>query len=268
MDFKKRSYPLEILPLPHFKKAINIDKLLKFYDDLLVARLVKGCVDDYKKEMDNGEVEMDDTVFENSMANLSLNLAGGRFVIDKEAHLPFLAISEYGTSNWNGSKVEVQAFGQQDSYSYNVPCFGLCFRVKDIHKKTFPFHKGFGSEQDRDKYEKQVQEATDGWTGSADAKLVGAFVNKRSVVTVYGRLELHHSPTNGNYWHTTLDTTRPAETDYIHPDGKKQSSDRNMFKALKQNLLQCREIDTLPVYKIAHKYYIKWYARLIPCFAY
>ena len=80
-----------------------------------------------------------------------------------------------------------------------------------------------------------------------------------------GRLEVHHAPTNGNYWHTTLDTYRPTDRAFVKSTGDRQNSDRNMFKALKQNLLQCYEVDCIPQYKISRCHYLKWYACIVPC---
>ena len=267
MELQKRSYPLAIIPTIHFKKNMSVDRLLKAYSNLMVVRLVKGNEANYKKEMDDGEQELSDTVFENSMPNLSMNLAGGRFDTRKDCHLPFLAISDYCSAKWTGKTVNTRAFLQKDNYSDNVPCFGLCFRVGDIHNKTFPFHKGFEKKEERDIFERDVIKATTKWKGSPDARLVGAFVKKSNPVEVHARLLLHHAPINGNYWHVTLDTYRPSETDYVPPRGQRVSSDRKMFKALKQNLLRRYEIDALPGYRIANRYYMKWYACLVPCFA-
>lgn len=258
-------YPLDIVPRPSFKKKLIIDKLLAVYADLMVVRLVHGNVSDHILKTDQGEDELAESVFENSMASLSLNLAGGKFDTHPDAHLRFLAKSEYGTSEWNGKRVILDEFSASESYSDNYPCFGLCFRVHDLHKRVFPFHKGFAKQEERDEYAKRVALATDDWKGNPDARLVGAFESKRQPVVVRGRLEVHHAPTNGNYWHTTLDTYRPTDKTFVRPTGDRQSVDRNMFKALKQDLLQCCEVDSVPQYRISRRQYMKWYACLVPC---
>ena len=48
----------------------------------------------------------------------------------------------------------------------------------------------------------------------------------------------------------TLDTYRPTDISYIHPEDKQNSGDKKMFKALKQDLLQCYSIDLNPDYRI------------------
>ena len=265
METPLLSYPLDILPQPGFKNKLSIDKLLALYEDLMIVRLVHGKISDYMMKTEQGQDELSESVFENSMANLSLNLAGGKFDTRPDAHLRFLAKSEYGKSEWRGRSVRPGEFTSPDSYSDNFPCFGLCFRVRNVHKQSFPFHKGFASLAERNSYASKVASATTEWRGDPDAKLVGAFESKRQPIVVRGRLEVHHAPTNGNYWHTTLDTFRPSDKSFIQPTSDRQNSDRNMFKALKQDLLQCYDIDSVPNYSILRRHYMKWIACLLPC---
>ena len=230
----------------------------------MVVRLVSGSEEDYILVSESDEMVISDRVFSNSLANLSMNLAGGVFDTRAVAHLRFLPISEYGTASCSGDRVDADSFLSEDSYSFNVPCFGLSFLVKDIHERSFPFHKGFKNQQERDDYAKQVDEATTEKEKRYDANIVGEF-KKNTPTLVKGRIKVHHSPTNGNYWHITLDTYRPNETDFVHPDEKKQSSDKQMFKALKQDLVQRCEINALPNYRISKLSYIRWpYILLTP----
>lgn len=254
---QRESYPIIILPRAKYKKKLSIDKLLNKYANLMVVRLVSGKKEDYVLESESGETVILDSVFSNSMANLSMNLAGGVFDTSADSHLRFLPISDYGTAPWNGGKVDTDAFLSDDSYTFNEPCLGLCLNVKSIHERTFPFHKGFKNQQERDEYARQVDEATTDEEKRYDAHIVSEF-KKNSLVSVKGRIKVHHSPTNGNYWHVTLDTYRPNEKDFVHSDGKKQSSDKQMFKALKQDLVQCCSINAFPNYKISKSLYYRW----------
>lgn len=265
MEQPQLSYPLGILPRFIYKKKLSIDKLLGLYNDLMIVRLVHGAISDYQIATEQGEMELSDSVFENSMANLSMNLSGGKFNTNPDGHLRYLAISNYGKADWDGKRVNRKEFLDTANYADNSPCFGLCFQVRDVHKQVFPFYKGFMKQEERDVFAQQVEIVTAEWTGSSDAKLVGAFKSKRETVKVYGRLEVHHAPTNGNYWHTTLDTYRPTGKELVRPIGDKESSDRRMFKALKQNLCQFCRINMEPSYTIASRYYLKWYAYIIPC---
>lgn len=220
-------------------------------------RRVKGMIENYQVQTDKGGMELLDTVFGGNMANLSMNLAGGLFDTHKEGHLPFLPETEYGKERWDGKKVDKKEFLSVLNYSQEQLCFGLCFYVNDIYGKTFPFYKGFNTQTERDEYDERVQQVAKGWAGDSDSRIVGAFVNKRTPVEVKGRLIVHHVPTNGNYWHTTLDTYRPADECYVKPDERLKSSDKHMFKALKQNLLQCCYIDTIPDYTLSCHDYVR-----------
>lgn len=257
MDEKREPYPIIILPQRKYKKRLCIEKLLNKYVDLMAVRLVCGVEEDFVLESESGEKVIQDSVFTSSMANLSINLAGGVFDTSAEEHLRFLPISEYGKAQWKGGKVDVGAFSSTESYTFNVPCFGLCFSVNAIHERSFPFHKGFKNQQERDEYAKQVDEATTEEEKRYDANIVGEF-KKNSPVSVRGRIKVHHSPTNGNYWHITLDTYRPNEKDFVLPDGKRQSSDKQMFKALKQDLVQRCAVNASPNYKISKFAYLRW----------
>lgn len=257
MDGKREPYPIIILPQTKYKKRLCIVKLLKKYADLMAVRLVCGFVDDYLIESESGDKVVLDSVFTNSMANLSMNLAGGVFNTSADEHLRFLPISEYGKAPWAGGRVDVNAFSSEESYSFNVQCFGLCFPVKSIHERSFPFHKGFKNKQERDDFALQVDEVTTEEEKRFDANIVGAF-KKNSPVSVRGRIRVHHSPTNGNYWHITLDTYRPNEKGFVLSDEKKQSSDKQMFKALKQDLVQRCDVNVAPNYKLSRFAYLRW----------
>ena len=87
---KKELYPTEIMPRASYKRRLSIDKLLKMYCGLMVVRQVKGAPDDHMLITENGDKQLRETVFESSMANLSLNLAGGLFDTNKDTHLRFL----------------------------------------------------------------------------------------------------------------------------------------------------------------------------------
>jgi hypothetical protein len=264
MTEKKDVYPIEILPKSCYKKRLNVDKLIKKYNSLLVVRLVEGKEGDYLKTTIEGEKEFDDKVFGCNMANLSMNLAGGKFNTSKDAHLRFLPTSEYGKAMWDGVSVRKEEFTSPDNYAIHEPCFGLVFYVGDIHEKAFPFHKQFKTQDERDKYEKKVIDATSKKEKQYDAHLVGKFEEKNKNVSVKPRIKVHHSPTNGNYWHMTLDTYRPSDKNYVTPDEKKSSWDRNMFKALKQHLIQASKGEKNLDYHISSHFYIRWPYLFIP----
>lgn len=233
------SYPTEILPCPGYKEKMETDYLLTKYPDLLVVRLVEGRVEDYYVDTESNDRVLSDKVFKNNMANLSMNLAGGLFNTSSDAHLRFLPATKEATEAWDGQCVDPKLYTTEDSYHFYGTCFGLCFFVRDIHNRTFPFYKHFESQEERDKYEENVKKNMSETERSYDAHLVGAFENKKKTALTYPRLKVHHAPSKVNYWHMTLDTYRPTDISYIHPEDKQNSGDKKMFKALKQDLLQC-----------------------------
>ena len=111
---------------------------------------------------------------------------------------------------------------------------------------------------DWDEYAKKATLATTEREKEYDAHVVGAFKDKKSKVSVNPRLKVHHAPNNANYWHMTLDTYRPIDKKPVAPNDRIDNSDRNMFKALKQDLVQCYYIDKSPDYKIKRYSFIKW----------
>lgn len=224
----------------------------------MVVRQVKGLETDYWLITEGGDRVLQDSVFESSMANLSLNLAGGLFDTRRDAHLRFLPTSDEAKAQWNGGKVSHEIVSSADSYSFDEPCFGLCFLVREIHNRTFPFFKHFETQAERDKFERQAYKATSAKEKRYDAHLVEAFENKKSNVLVRPRIKLHHAPNNANYWHITLDTYRPIDKEYVSPEERLNSSDKRMFKALKQDLKQHCSIDTDPNYTLSRFSYLRW----------
>ena len=255
---KKESYPTEIMPRVSYKRRLSVGKLLRMYCGLMVVRQVKGVPDDYMLITEDGAKQLRETVFESSMANLSFNLAGGLFDTNKDAHLRFLPLRDDAIRLWKGEKVEPGIMSLEDSYSFTSPCFGLCFLVRKVHDRTFPFYKVFNTQEDRDEYAKKAILATTEREREYDAHVVGAFKDKKSKVSINPRLKVHHAPNNANYWHMTLDTYRPVDKDPVAPGERIDNSDRKMFKALKQDVVQCYNIDKLPDYKIKRYLFMKW----------
>lgn len=264
MCIKKEPYPKEILPLSSYKKVLNIDLLLKKFGNLLVVRQVEGVLKKYIKVSEKGENELDDSVFKNSMANFSLNLAGGQFDTSSKAHLRFLPNDDEAKAPWNGGYVNPKIVLGEESYKITSPCFGLCFYVREIHNRTFPSYRHFDTEAERDEYAHKVAESTTDEEKKYDAHLVGVFENKNKNVAIRPRIKVHHAPTNANYWHVTLDTTRPTDKKPVEPTEKLSNPDKRIFKALKQDLILHYTINTKPDYKIHRRIYMKWPYWIIP----
>lgn len=264
MCVQKEPYPKEILPKRSYKKKLKVDQLLRIFPDLMVVRQVKGDESCHRIQTEGGETVWQDSVFESSMANLSFNLAGGIFDTRKNAHLRFLPLSTEAKALWKGGNVNPEIVSPENSYSFDETCFGLCFLVRFIHNRTFPFYKFFASQVERDEYAKKVNTATTVKEKEFDAHLVGAFENKKKPVTISPRIKVHHNPCKANYWHFTLDTYRPSDTEPVKPEEKLNNSDKRMFKSLKQDLVQKCTVNAEPGYQLSRACYIKWPFVLFP----
>lgn len=250
------SYPQEIFPKFTYKRRLNVDKLLASHPDLLVVRMVDGDIGQYQSITQGGEQVLTDKVFKNSMANLSMNLAGGLFDVSVDVHLCYLPEKSV-VKPWQGWPIKKSLCSKESSYKRYGECFGLSFCVRKIHNRTFPFYKHFDTQKDRDDYAREVAAApTNANVFGEDAKCVDVFKSKKENVLVHPRIRMHHAPTNANYWHVTLDTYRPTEVNYIRSEEVK-SADKKMFKALKQDLLVCCTINESPCYKLEKSEYYK-----------
>lgn len=252
-------YPSEILPKMSYKRRLCIDRLLEKYPELLIVRMVEGVVDNYLLDFESGKMILSEKVFKNNMANLSMNLAGGLFNTNSQGHLRFLPTKKEAIKAWNGLKTPHKLYSNRDCYITYKQCFGLCFRVADIHNRTFPFYKHFESADERNAYAEKAIMATSIKEKEYEADYVGAFESKKKSVLVRPRIKVHHSPSKVNYWHMTLDTFRPTDINYVRPEEKQDSSDKRMFKALKQDLVQCCSVDVEASYHIKEREYYKWF---------
>lgn len=250
-------YPTEILPRVIYKRRLNVGRLLERYPDLLVVRMVDGFVNDYLQKSESGDIILSQKVFKNNMANLSMNLAGALFDTSSHAHLRFLPTKKEATDAWNGLRIPKRLYSTTDCFDTHEPCFGLCFLVNEINERTFPFHKHFESEEERNAFADRASNVTTFKEKEYQADYVSAFESKKKNVLVRPRIKVHHAPSKVNYWHMTLDTYRPTDMDFVRPDEKQDSSDVKMFKALKQNLVLCCKINEGPTYNIEKRDYYK-----------
>ncbi len=229
-----KKYPKQILPSTTYQKKLNTEILLKKYPNLIIVRQVKGFREEYLEVTENGKSVLTDGIFYNSMYNLSMNLLGGRFITDR--HIMFLPKSEEACRSWEGDCIIPENYQNSDNYTITEPCFGVFFLVNHIHNITFPFRKNFDNEEARDKYATEAENVIREENIKIEELIVGKFVSNREPVEVLARTKVNHSPTQLNYWHVTVDTYRPTEHDYIHPEEKISSGDRKILKALKLDL--------------------------------
>ncbi len=249
-------YPRDILPRKEFKRNLNINDLLHLYPKLLIVRRFSGNLSEHIDNTTSGPPVYLPTIFQGNMANLSLNLSGGIFDTNSSQHLRFLPKHTDASRAWNGEDIPEYLYVPKETYEYNDDCHGLCFFCADVHEQKFPFYRHFATKEERDEFYSKTLKATTDKEKEYDAHIVEAFVNKNKKVVVYPRLKVHHAPTMVNYWHVTLDTYRPTDTEPVSSSEKTNSTDRKMFKHLKMILLKQIMIDKEPDYHLEEKDYI------------
>lgn len=263
---KKNGYPIKVFPHPSYRRRLGLERLLFVYQDLMAVRQVEGEPKEYEAKGDAGGSFIMPSVFNCNMANLSLNLAGGLFNVKATKDLRFLPKTDEATAPWNGCAPHKEICQE---YRFSPKCFGLCFLIRKVHRRTFPFLRHFDNQKKRDEYAEEVQKVSLQASLQNDAKIVGLFDSKLKAAEVRPRIMVHHSPTMANYWHLTLDTYRPTETNFVKPDDKQSNQDKKMFIALKQDLVHHCRINLKPNYKIRRFDFKKPYTRfdyLIDCF--
>lgn len=224
----------------------------------MVVRKVDGNPDQVISRGESGEPIVTMTVFNCNMANLSLNLAGGLFNVAPSRDLPYLPVKPEAILPWNGVEPSETLC---DKYNFTAECFGLCFKIREIHRRTFPFLRHFDNQSARDKYAQRLEAAASPVLRKMNAHLVGVFDSKVKKAEVRPRIMVHHSPTMANYWHMTLDTYRPEDNTFVRAEERLSSTDRKMFVSLKQDIVNHCTVNEKPNYKLKRCDYKKSYTK-------
>lgn len=227
-----RRYPFSIIPKAAYKKQLDFIELTDKYPDLLVLRLVSGNESEFYSD-GPGPKELTDRIFSGTVQNLSMNLLGGKY---KLKHYPFIPKNDGASDPWNGKKVDISRY--KDSYQDISLSFYVCFNVRDIDRKPYPFSVTFNDENERDIMKTKIEASLSERQILIDHDVVGKFISKTEKVDVEVYMQLVHRPNNLNYWHVTLDTTRLADTEYIMPNEHLSTRGKRQLKAFKQHLME------------------------------
>lgn len=260
-------YPELILPHPSYRRKLGLERLLVKYPNLMAVRKVEGNFKDYERKGDKGNSFILPEVFNGNMANLSMNLAGGLFDVRPHKHLRYLPSIDDARLDWDGNEPASELYSK---YNYSPHCFGLCFLIRNIHRRTFPYFRGFDSQKAYDEYASKVEVAANALNIDKDIILVGKFISKLDSIELKPYIKVHHAPTRVNYWHITLDTRRPTDTSYVKAEEKQSNQDRRMFASLKQDLVHHCKVNAKPNYRLKRLDYKKPYTRkdcIADCFS-
>ncbi len=243
----RKIYPKQILPSSKYLPKLDISDLQKKYPYLAVVRQIKGTLKEFLVQTEKGKYRFSDNIFNCNVANLSMNLLGGKFLGHK--HIKFLPKNE-GCREWGGT--DNYPIANETNFSVTEPCFGIYFFIKDIHNVTFPFKKTFQSQQERDEYALAAEETSKEL--NIEQIVVGHFTNSTTPVEIQSRTEIDHAPNRLNYWHIVLNTYSPISSKPI-PNDRCSSGNRKILKALKIDLLE-KAKDSISInYTIKRCYY-------------
>lgn len=231
----KRAYPESILPSASYCQTLDVDTLLENYPVLSVVRQVVLGSDDFVRS-------------DSDVVGLSVNLLGGRYNVKK--HLPFLPKSPDATHPWDGNNVNILEYSIDD-YTVTDSCYGVYFKVADIHNKVFPFRKLFNTQKDRDDFQIKAKSHCKDLGISWEERLVDIFVTKKNPVQVKAITKIVHAPVRMNYWHMMLEVLPIGEETYILPKERNKGAVKFTTKLIKMHL------DKVMSYKPFEEYRLK-----------
>lgn len=232
-----KKYPECILPQPIYLDTIKGDEMWSKSNGLLIQR---RCPDNTNEKVVTPEV------FGNNLAEMSVNLLGGKF---QPEHVKFMPIGVKDLS----SRIPFDG-----SFTYSPDAKGVYMSIFDIHNRIFPSARKFPTQQE---YEK-VKEAIEDPRESDKARLVAAF-NKRkgfSKETEYAvryRISVMHRPTNANYWHCQIEIA-PDCADGKTVNKEKAEWQKDALRALTNFLVAYASFNHQdPIPPVKEEWYVK-----------
>lgn len=172
-----RNYPSCVLPYPHYKSCINIDRLADEENCVIVRRSDK-FTDDTFNEL--GLIR-EGIILDKDLANMSMNLYGGKFT---DEHLKYRCVGE-ATHPWEGEMIRVAKYKQ--TVNLLTRYSAIYFILKELHNKKFPY------------YRTDVKE-----TRKLLVALKKTGVEEEGKIRVMGIANIVHTPNKLNYWHVEL----------------------------------------------------------------
>lgn len=226
-------YPECILPQPTYLDLIKEDELWSETNGLIIQR---RCPDDINVEVLTPEV------FGNNLAEMSVNLLGGKFK------------PEYVKFTPKGVKAFSANVPFDGSYTYSPNAFGVYLSIFDINDRTFPSARKFPNQQEYDKVKAAIK--TD------KERLLEAFSKKKGFskeneYEVLYRIRVMHRPTNANYWHCQVEIA-PAFGGAQTISKDKAEWQKNALRALSNFLIVYASYDyPTPIPIVKDEWYIK-----------
>ncbi len=226
-------YPECILPHPTYLDSIKEDELCSKSNGLIIQR---RCPDNVSLEMICPEV------FGNNLAEMSVNLLGGKFQPDFVKFTP------------KGVKPLSSLIPFEGNYTYSPDAYGVYISIFDINDRTFPSTRKFPNQQEYEKMKDAIK--------SNKERLVAAFSKKKGFskeedYELQYKIQVMHRPTNANYWHCQIEIAPAFEgAQTISKD--KAEWQKNALRALTSFLVMYTSFDhPQPIPRVKSEWYIK-----------
>jgi hypothetical protein len=178
-----KNYPYRIIPKSYFKREIKFKKLSG--RGFFIAR--RSPLSERETFTEAGTVSTK-AIESREVPNMSMNLLGGYFIMED---MKYRTLGE-ASKPWNGSIVFLSDFINQFEIIRNY-CT-IIYDAWQLHDIAIPYY----SDNKNKDINKRLQQA--GITGLVEGQRLKTF----------GRMWIHHDPTNLNYWHVELKLTDPT----------------------------------------------------------
>ncbi len=230
-------YPQCILPRPIYLDLITAEEFWSKINGLVIQR---RCADNVDRSV------MTPEIFGDNLAEMSVNLLGGKFLPD---HVKFTP---------KGPKPLDANIPFDGTYYYSSEANGVYISISDIHDCTFPSVRRFPNQQEFDKVKTAITDTRE----SDKARLVAAFqkrkgFSKDTEYEVTYRISVMHRPTNANYWHCQIEIAPACEGGKI-VNKEKSEWQKDALRALTNFLVIYASFDYPdPIPLIKEEWYIK-----------
>lgn len=234
---RKLNYPYCILPITKYKINIDCDTLINSQNIYILRRSNLSQEDTFQSVF--GQIVLnDDAIDDIRIANLSVNLLGGKF---KNKHCKYLAKGQ-GASSWQGEEVYLSDYINDCNVENNK---GLIFiKASLLHNIEFPYNLPSDPNLHKEvaKFQNTVGESR-------------VLLNTpKQPIKVIGKSFFVHSPINLNYWHLELKVENYANVILENP---KKNSDKRFLEQLFTNIIKLNSQPSLnSIEKVNKTYYL------------
>lgn len=215
---RKLNYPYQILPITDYKINIDCDALINNQNIYILRRSNLPQEETFQSIF--GQIILnDDAIDDIRIANLSVNLLGGKF---KNKYCKYLAKGQ-GANNWHGETVYLSDYINDYNIEDNK---GLIFiKASLLHNIDFPYNLPSDPHLHKEaaKFQSTVGETR-------------VLVNiPKQPIKVIGKAYFVHSPINLNYWHLELKVENYMD---ILIENPKKNSDKRFLEQLFTNIIK------------------------------